>query len=72
MRAEVVSIGTEILLGEILDTNTQYIASRLPAMGIDLYYTSVVGDNLGRLAEVIGRARERSDLVLTTGGLGPT
>jgi nicotinamide-nucleotide amidase len=72
MKAEIISIGTEILLGEILDTNTQYIASRLPALGIDLYYTSVVGDNLGRLVEVIGRARERSDLVLTTGGLGPT
>jgi nicotinamide-nucleotide amidase len=72
MKAEIISIGTEILLGEILDTNTQYIASRLPALGIDLYYTSVVGDNLGRLVEVIGRAWERSDLVLTTGGLGPT
>jgi nicotinamide-nucleotide amidase len=72
MKAEIISIGTEILLGEILDTNTQYIASRLPALGIDLYYTSAVGDNLGRLAEVIGRARERSDLVITTGGLGPT
>jgi len=72
IKAEIISIGTEILLGEILDTNTQYIASRLPALGIDLYYTSVVGDNLGRLVEVIGRARERSDLVLATGGLGPT
>lgn len=72
MKAEIISIGTEILLGEILDTNSQYIASRLPALGIDLYYTSVAGDNLGRLAEVIGRAWERSDLVLTTGGLGPT
>jgi len=72
MKAEIISIGTEILLGEILDTNTQYIASRLPALGIDLYYTSVVGDNLGRLVEVIRRARERSDLVITTGGLGPT
>ena len=72
MKAEIISIGTEILLGEILDTNTQYIASRLPALGIDLYYTSVVGDNLGRLVEVIGRAWERSDLVLATGGLGPT
>jgi nicotinamide-nucleotide amidase len=72
VKAEIISIGTEILLGEILDTNTQHIASRLPALGIDLYYTSVVGDNLGRLVEVIGRAWERSDLVLTTGGLGPT
>ncbi len=72
MKAEIISIGTEILLGEILDTNTQYLASRLPALGIDLYHTSVVGDNLDRLADVIRRARERSDLVLATGGLGPT
>jgi nicotinamide-nucleotide amidase len=72
MKAEIVSIGTEILLGEILDTNAQYLASRLPPLGIDLFYISKVGDNLERLSEVIGRARERSDLVLTTGGLGPT
>jgi len=72
MKAEIVSIGTEILLGEILDTNAHYIASRLPALGIDLFYTSQVGDNLGRLTEVIGRAWERSDIVITTGGLGPT
>ena len=72
MKAEIIAIGTEILLGEIVDTNTQYVASRLPALGIDLYYTSVVGDNLGRLVEVIGRAWARSGVVLTTGGLGPT
>src|SRR3990172_8598417 len=72
MQAEVISIGTELLLGEILDTNAQYIAARLPALGIDLYYMSKVGDNLGRLSEVIERAWGRSDLVLTTGGLGPT
>lgn len=72
MKAEICSIGTEILLGEILDTNAQYVASRLPALGIDLYYMSQVGDNLERLSEVIGRAWERSDLVVTTGGLGPT
>ena len=72
MKAEIISIGTEILLGEIVDTNSQYLAARLPALGIDLYYTSTVGDNLGRLVEVIGRAWDRSDLVLTTGGLGPT
>jgi nicotinamide-nucleotide amidase len=72
MKAELLSIGTELLLGEILDTNAQYIAARLPALGIDLYYISKVGDNLGRLSEVIERAWGRSDLVLTTGGLGPT
>ena len=72
MKAEIVSVGTEILLGEILDTNAHYLAVRLPPMGIDLYYVSGVGDNLQRLAETIGRAHKRSDLVLITGGLGPT
>ncbi len=72
MNAEIVSIGTEILLGEIVDTNSAYIAERLPALGIDVYYKHVVGDNLNRLSEVIGRARERADIVITTGGLGPT
>jgi nicotinamide-nucleotide amidase len=72
MNAEIVSIGTEILLGEIVDTNASYIAERLPALGIDVFYKHAVGDNLNRLAEVIGRARERADLVITTGGLGPT
>ena len=72
MKAEIVSVGTEILLGEILDTNSHYLAVRLPPMGIDLYYVSTVGDNLQRLADTIGRAQKRSDLVLITGGLGPT
>jgi nicotinamide-nucleotide amidase len=72
MKAEILSIGTEILLGEIVDTNAQWIASRLPSLGIDLYFKVVVGDNLERLTETIGRARERSDVVICTGGLGPT
>jgi nicotinamide-nucleotide amidase len=72
MKAEILSIGTEILLGEIVDTNAQYIASRLPGLGIDLYFKAVVGDNMERLSETIGRARERSDVVICTGGLGPT
>ena len=72
MRAEILSIGTEIMLGEIIDTNAAYIAARLPAFGIDLLYVSQVGDNPGRLAEVIQRAWGRSDLVIATGGLGPT
>jgi nicotinamide-nucleotide amidase len=72
MKAEILSIGTEILLGEIVDTNAQYLAARLPALGIDLYFKAVVGDNLDRLTETIGRARERSDVVICTGGLGPT
>ncbi|MEE9284387.1 MAG: competence/damage-inducible protein A [Dehalococcoidia bacterium] len=72
MKAEIVSIGTELLLGEIVDTNASYIASRLPALGIDLYYMHQVGDNLERLLEVYHRALSRSDLILSTGGLGPT
>jgi nicotinamide-nucleotide amidase len=72
MRAEIVSIGTEILLGEIVDTNSAYVAARMPALGIDVYYKHVVGDNLGRLVEVLRLAWERSDLIITTGGLGPT
>jgi len=72
MKAEILSIGTEILLGEIVDTNAAYIASRLPALGVDLYFKAVVGDNLERLTETIGKARERSDVVICTGGLGPT
>ena len=72
MRAEIVSIGTEILLGEIVDTNSAYVAARMPALGIDVYYKHVVGDNLGRLVEVFQHAWERSDLIITTGGLGPT
>jgi nicotinamide-nucleotide amidase len=72
MKAEILSIGTEILLGEIVDTNASFIAARLPAIGVDLYFKAVVGDNLERLTETIGRARERSDVVICTGGLGPT
>jgi nicotinamide-nucleotide amidase len=72
MKAEIISIGTEILLGELLDTNANYLAARLPALGIDLHWTTQVGDNLDRLTEVFRRAWERSDLTLASGGLGPT
>lgn len=72
MRAEIISVGTELLLGEIIDTNSSYIAGQLPTLGIDLYWISQVGDNLGRLAEALRHAWERSDLIITTGGLGPT
>lgn len=72
VRAEIVSIGTEILLGEITDTNAAFIAGRLPAFGIDLLYVTQVGDNAERLREVLRRAWERSQIVFTTGGLGPT
>ena len=72
MRAEIISIGTELLLGTITDTNASYLAQRLAGLGIDCYYVSQVGDNLERVAEVLARAWDRSDLVVTTGGLGPT
>ena len=72
MRAEIISIGTEILLGEITDTNAAFIASRLPEHGIDLLWVTQVGDNPGRLGEAIRRAWERSEITFATGGLGPT
>ena len=72
MNAEIIAIGTEILLGEIIDTNSAHIAQSLPELGIDLLYKSVVGDNLGRIVETLQRAWGRSDLTVITGGLGPT
>ena len=72
MRAEIISTGTELLLGEITDTDASYLASQLPFLGIDLYWISQVGDNQSRLVEVLKRAWQRSELILTTGGLGPT
>lgn len=72
MKAEIVAVGTEILLGDITDTNSAFIAGELAPLGIDLYWMSVVGDNMGRLVDVLRRAWDRSDLILLTGGLGPT
>ena len=72
MRAEIMSVGTELLLGQITDTNATYLAQQLAMLGIDLYFVSQVGDNLDRLSETLRRARDRSDLVVMTGGLGPT
>jgi nicotinamide-nucleotide amidase len=72
MRAELLSIGTELLLGQIVDTNASWLAGRLAALGIDLHWVSTVGDNLGRATEAIARGLARSDLVVCTGGLGPT
>jgi nicotinamide-nucleotide amidase len=72
MRAEIISCGTELLLGHITDTNATYLAQSLAALGIDLYYVSQVGDNQGRVVETLQRAWERSELIIMTGGLGPT
>lgn len=72
MRAELLFVGTELLLGEILNTNAQYLSQQLANLGIDLYYQSVVGDNWERIAGSLRQALERSDVVITSGGLGPT
>ena len=72
MRAEILSCGTELLLGHITDTNATYLAQSLSALGVDLYFVSQVGDNQGRIVETLKRAWERSDLIVMTGGLGPT
>ncbi|MFC2054004.1 competence/damage-inducible protein A [Chloroflexota bacterium] len=70
--AEIITIGTEILLGEIVDTNARYIARQLRDAGIDLYRKTTVGDNATRIATAIQQAMESSDIIITTGGLGPT
>lgn len=70
--AEIITIGTEILLGEIVDTNTRYIARVLRGMGVNLFRTLTIGDNAERIADVIRDAMQRAEIVITTGGLGPT
>lgn len=72
MRAEILTIGTELLLGQIIDTNSAYIGERLAETGIDVYWKATVGDNEGRIAEALRQALARSDIVISTGGLGPT
>ncbi len=72
MIAEIVTIGTELLLGEIADTNAAHIARQLASIGVDHFYTTTVGDNEERVAAVLKQAIARSDVVITTGGLGPT
>ncbi len=72
MKAETISIGTELLLGHITDTNAVWIAERLSEVGVDLYFRTTVGDNIGRIADAITHALTRADVILTTGGLGPT
>ena len=72
MQAEIMSIGTEILMGELVDTDSAYLASQLAKLGIELRWITKVGDDPDQLFEVINRAWQRSDVTLTTGGLGPT
>jgi len=72
MICEIISIGTELLLGNILNTNAQYISKRLAELGIFVYYQTTVGDNIDRIKKAIEIALHRSDIIITTGGLGPT
>ena len=72
MKTEIITVGTEILLGDILNTNTHYLSNELANMGIDVYYQITVGDNEQRLLSQLKESFKRSDLVILTGGLGPT
>ena len=72
VRVEVVGVGTELLLGQIANTNAQWIGERLAEIGADVLFHQVVGDNLGRIVQVLELAASRADVVLVTGGLGPT
>lgn len=72
MKAEIITVGTEILLGDILNTNCRYLSKELAAMGIEMYYQITVGDNEERLLKTLEESLNRSDIVICTGGLGPT
>lgn len=72
MKAEIITVGTEILLGDILNTNCRYLSRELAAMGIEMYYQITVGDNEERLLKTLDESLNRSDIVICTGGLGPT
>ncbi|WP_054200461.1 competence/damage-inducible protein A [Clostridium baratii] len=72
MKCEILSVGTEILLGDILNTNSRYLSNELANLGIDVYYHQVVGDNRERILSALNEAFSRSDIIITTGGLGPT
>lgn len=72
MKAEIITVGTEILLGDIVNTNSQYLAKELAIHGIEVYYQNTVGDNETRLMQAFEESLKRSDIVITTGGLGPT
>ncbi|MFD1177265.1 competence/damage-inducible protein A [Paenibacillus puldeungensis] len=72
MKAEIIAVGTELLLGQIVNSNAQYLSQELAALGIDVYFQTVVGDNTNRLAQAVEAATSRADLLIFTGGLGPT
>lgn len=72
VNAEIIAVGSELLLGQIANTNAQFISKQLAELGVNVYYHTVVGDNPTRLKEVMNTARKRSNIILFTGGLGPT
>ena len=72
MNAELIAVGTEILLGDIVNTDAQVISQGLSELGINVFYQTVVGDNPARLRHVVETAKDRADIIITTGGLGPT
>ena len=72
MKAEIIAVGTEILTGQIVNTNAQFLSEKLASLGVDVYFQTAVGDNENRLLSVLEIAKERSDLIILTGGLGPT
>ncbi|BAM24249.1 competence/damage-inducible protein A [Streptococcus intermedius] len=72
MKAEIIAVGTEILTGQIVNTNAQFLSEKLASLGVDVYFQTVVGDNEDRLLSILEIARDRSNLVILTGGLGPT
>jgi nicotinamide-nucleotide amidase len=72
MRAEILCVGSELLLGQIIDTNAAYIAGQLARIGVDLHRKQTAGDNLGRITDCIQGALSRADILVITGGLGPT
>ncbi len=72
MTVELICVGTELLLGNTVNTNAAFISEQCAMLGLSMYYQSVVGDNAGRLERLLCTARERSDVIILSGGLGPT
>ncbi|MDW7674969.1 MAG: competence/damage-inducible protein A [Bacillota bacterium] len=72
MRAEIVSVGTELLMGEVTNTSARYLAEQMRLLGVDVFYQTTVGDNHKRLEDTLQQAYSRADIIITTGGLGPT
>lgn len=72
MKAEIIAVGTELLLGQIVNSNAQFLSIELAAIGIDVYFQTVVGDNSSRLQQAIEIAQSRADVIIFTGGIGPT